>query len=82
VARNRDRCYGACVNDPFDSSTPRRIEQLSRAFHVAFVDFFGMSGPEPVISRDVEDAVDAAHRAFDGSCIAQIALGALDRQVG
>src|SRR5579864_6074790 len=82
VTRHGDRCNGAGVNDPFDSSTLRRVKQLARAFHIAFVDFFGMSGPQPVISGYMKDATDAAHRAFDRSRIAQITLGAFHRQVG
>src|SRR5579862_8641360 len=81
VTRHGDRCNGAGVNNPFNSSTLRRVEQLARAFHVALVDFFGMSRPETVIRGDVEDAADAAHRASDRSRVAQVALGAFDREV-
>src|ERR1700751_3606302 len=81
VTRHGDRCNGAGVNDSFDPSTLGRVEQLSRAFHVAFVDFFGMSRPEAIIRGNVEDAADAGHRAFDRSRVAQIAFSAFDREV-
>src|SRR5579862_522693 len=82
VTRNRDRRHSAGVNDPFDSNTLRRGKQLARAFYIAFVDFFGMSGPQPVISGYMKNATDAAHGAFDRSRVAQIALGSFHRQVG
>src|SRR5207247_13454 len=78
VLRDPERADGGGVDHAAHARRACGLEDGARATDVDAVELLRVGRPEAVVGRDVEDDVDALHRALHGGWIQQVSLADLD----
>ena len=80
MARHRNRCDRAGVDEFLGARAPRGLEQIPRAVHVGFVNLSRVARPQPVVGGDVKDARNSRHGSIKRCGVAQISGTAFGRE--
>src|SRR5439155_1721405 len=78
VLRDPERADGGGVDHAAHARRACGLEDGARATDVDAVELLRVGRPEAVVGRDVEDDVDALHRALHGGWIQQVSVADLD----